>query len=205
VLLTNCFYHPPIGLTAMKPLFFFLALLATALFSFQPAATSYTVQPAASRLTWTGYAELGSWAPSGTVQLRRGSFEYDGTTLRNGVFEIDLRTIAHENSQLQEHLRGKDFFDVKRFPNAEFRVREAQSGQATGELTVKSQTHPISFPVTLERTGNQLRIRGTATVDRTLFGVRYNSASFFSGLGDQAIRNDFQLAFDLVATSVPQP
>ncbi len=41
---------------------------------------------AASQLTWTGYAEAGSWAPSGTIQLQRGSFEYDGHTLRNGRF-----------------------------------------------------------------------------------------------------------------------
>ncbi|MBC3785274.1 hypothetical protein [Spirosoma utsteinense] len=36
----------------------------------------------------------------------------------------------------------------------------------------------------------------------TQFGVRYNSASFFTDLGDQAIKNEFALTFDLLAKPV---
>ncbi|KUG06946.1 hypothetical protein ASU33_06375 [Solirubrum puertoriconensis] len=176
-----------------------LCLGALLLMSFGQAPTRYVVRPAACRLAWTGYAEVGTWAPSGTVQLRQGSFEYDGTTLRNGVFEIDMRTIAHENAQLQQHLRGADFFAVAEFPAATFRLRQVSNGRATGWLTIKGVTQPVEFPVQLERQGSTLRIEGAATLDRTRYGIRYNSRSFFADLGDQAIRNDFRIVFAVVA------
>ncbi|GAA3917891.1 YceI family protein [Hymenobacter algoricola] len=183
----------------MKTLF--LLLLTGLLLAFQPAATSYQVSPATSRLTWTGYAETGTWAPTGTLLLRRGRFDYDGTRLRNGRFEFDMASITHTNAQLQQHLRDVDFFDVERFPTAVFSLREVANGVAVGELTLKGITRPLQFPVSLtRRPGGSLALRGTATLDRTRFGVNYNSSSFFQNLGSYAIRNDFQLEFELLAT-----
>jgi len=178
-----------------------LTLLSIILLAFRPAATSYQVSPTASQLTWTGHAETGAWAPTGTLRLRQGSFDYDGTTVQNGRFEFDLTTITHAEAKLQEHLRGEDFFDVARFPTAVFVLREVRKGEAVGQLTLKGHTRPLRFPVTLARQPDgSLRVRGTASIDRTEFGVNYNSSSFFQNLGSYAIRNDFQLAFELVAT-----
>jgi polyisoprenoid-binding protein YceI len=106
----------------MKPLLVCLLLLTLA--AAGPATDTYQLNPAASRVTWTGYAEVGGYAPSGTVQLRSGTFAYDGRTLRAGRFEFDMRTIEQEQAQLAEHLRGPDFFDVARFPTAVFVLRE---------------------------------------------------------------------------------
>ncbi|PJJ48070.1 YceI family protein [Hymenobacter chitinivorans] len=183
----------------MKTLFFFLLLFSC--LAFRPAPVVYRVDTAASKLTWTGYAEVGSWAPSGTVQLRQGQLEYGGNTLRNGRFEIDMRTIAHPNPDLQNHLRGTDFFAVEQFPTAVFELREVVGTEAVGQLTVKGITRPLRFPVRITRAGGTLRVQGTASVDRTQFGVQFNSSSFFQNLGDHAIRNDFQLAFDMVAAT----
>ncbi|MCB2378296.1 YceI family protein [Hymenobacter sp. BT635] len=182
--------------------FLFLTLLLGS-FAFRPAPVVYRVEASASKLTWTGHAELGSWAPSGTVQLRGGQVEYAGNTLRNGRFEIDMRTIAHTNAELQTHLRGADFFAVEQFPTAVFILRELAAGQAVGQLTVRGITRPLRFPATLTRTGHRLRVQGTAAVDRTQFGVQFNSSSFFQNLGDRAIGNQFELAFDVVA-AVPE-
>ncbi|WP_165903866.1 YceI family protein [Hymenobacter gummosus] len=179
-----------------------IMLLATAALAFRPATTAYTARPADSRLSWTGHAEVGSYAPTGTVALRNGRFEYDGTRLRGGHFVVDLTALRHDNAQLQEHLRGADFFDVARFPTAELRLLPSPAGQARGQLTIRGVAQPVSFPVRISRLpGGQLRVQGTATLDRTRFGIRYNSASFFAGLGDQAIRNDFQLTFDVLAAA----
>lgn len=177
-----------------------LTLFAGLLSAFGPATTAtYQALPAASQLTWTGYAEVGDWAPSGTLQLRRGTFVYEGTTLRQGRFEFDMKTIAHSDAKLQEHLRGTDFFDVERFPVAVFVLREVNNGQAIGELTLKGITKPVRFPLTISARPEGLRVQGTATIDRTQFGVNYNSSSFFQNLGSYAIRNEFALAFDVVA------
>ncbi|WP_162910441.1 YceI family protein [Hymenobacter oligotrophus] len=182
-----------------------LGLTGWLLMALRPAATRYVVRPSACQLTWTGYAEVGAWAPSGTVQLRQGEFEYDGTTVRNGMFEVDLRTIAHDNAQLQQHLRGADFFAVEAFPVAVFRLGQVSNGLAAGQLTIKGVTQRVVFPVAVQRTGKELRVRGAVTLDRTQYGIRYNSRSFFADLGEQAIRNDFRLVFDVVAVAQRQP
>lgn len=185
----------------MKLLLAFLTFCTLA--AAQPAATSYQLLPAA--LTWTGYAEVGTYAPSGTVQLRHGSFLYDGRTLRQARLEVDMRTIAQEQAQLAEHLRGEDFFDVKQFPTAVFVLQELRQGQASGQLTLRGVTRPVQFPLQLERRPDgRLRLRGTATLDRTQFGINHNSSSFFQNLGSYAIRNEFRLAFDVVAEAAKQ-
>jgi polyisoprenoid-binding protein YceI len=82
---------------------------------------------------------------------------------------------------------------------AVFVLREVVDGQATGELTLKGITKPVRFPLTITTQPEGLRIKGTATIDRTQFGVNYNSSSFFQNLGSYAIRNEFTLAFDVLA------
>ena len=118
----------------MKPLLTFLLLLTLA--AARPAADTYRLNPAASRVTWTGYAEVGGYAPTGTVQLRQGTFAYDGRTLRAGRFEFDMRTIAQEQAQLAEHLRGPDFFDAATYPTAVFVLGEVRDGLAGRGIVV---------------------------------------------------------------------
>ncbi|RFP65227.1 YceI family protein [Hymenobacter lapidiphilus] len=162
------------------------------------AVATYRVGPAA--VTWTGYAEVGGYAPSGTVQLRRGRFSYDGRTLRNGRFEFDMTTLEQEQAQLAEHLRGEDFFAVAKYPTAVFELREVRAGVAIGQLTLRGVTRPVRFPLAVEpRPDGRLHISGNATLDRTQFGIHYNSSSFFQNLGSYAIRNEFRLTFDLTA------
>ena len=162
------------------------------------ATATYRVGPVA--VAWTGYAEVGSYAPTGTVQLRRGRFNSDGRTLRNGRFEFDMTTLNQEQAQLAEHLRGEDFFAVAKYPTAVFELREVRAGMAVGQLTLHGVTRPVHFPLVVEaRPDGRLRISGAAIIDRTQFGINYNSSSFFQNLGSYAIRNDFRLSFDLMA------
>lgn len=165
------------------------------------ALTSYQIKPTA--VTWIGYAEVGGYAPSGTVQLRQARFTCDGRTPRTGRFEFDMRTLTQEQAQLAEHLRGEDFFDVAKYPTAVFVLQQVRAGLASGQLTLHGVTRPIRFPLTLEPgPKGQLHLTGTATIDRTQFGVNYNSSSFFQNLGSYAIRNEFRLSFDMVAVAV---
>ena len=159
----------------------------------------YAIDPKVSQLTWTGYAEVGSWAPSGTIQLAKGQLTRNGSQIGGATLLLDMTTIRHENGQLQTHLRDEAFFDVARFPTATFVLRSLTNATATGQLTVKGVTKPVTFPVVVSQEGDALRIKGRAVIDRTQFGIRYNSTNFFSDLGDQAIKNEFALTFDVVA------
>jgi polyisoprenoid-binding protein YceI len=183
----------------MKTLLTLLLLPFLGLLAARPAGTTYRLDPAASTLTWIGHAEAGSWAPRGTVRLREGSVAAEGQTVRAARVVVDLTTIAHDQAQLAEHLRGADFFDAAKFPTAVFELTAFTAGRVRGTLTMKGVTKPVAFPVTVAAEPGGLRLRGTATLDRTQFGINYNSASFFQNLGNYAIRNDFQVAFDVLA------
>ncbi|OUJ70028.1 YceI family protein [Hymenobacter crusticola] len=176
-----------------------LLLPCLALLAARPATTTYRLDAETSALTWTGHAEAGSWAPQGTIRLREGRVLTDGQTVRAARVVVDMITITHEKADLAEHLRGADFFDVSKYPTAVFELTEFHGGQATGTLTLKGVTKPVAFPVTVTPAPGGLRLRGTANLDRTQFGINYNSTAFFQNLGSYAIRNDFQIAFDVLA------
>jgi polyisoprenoid-binding protein YceI len=164
--------------------------------------TTLPIDPKASKLTWTGYAEVGSYAPTGSIQLQKGQLTLVKDQTVGGTFVIDMTTLQHENGQLQGHLREDTFFDVARFPTATFVLTRLVGTTATGQLTIRGVTKPVSFPVVIRPETNGLRVTGQAVIDRTVFGIRYNSTSFFANLGDQAIKNTFALTFDLVARPV---
>jgi len=81
-------------------LFVFAALLLTA--AQRPTVVTYALNPASSRLTWTGYAEAGGYAPTGTLRLAPGgSLVADGpAALRAARVLVDVRTLTHANPTL---------------------------------------------------------------------------------------------------------
>ncbi len=183
----------------MKSFFLGLSLSILSLPAFAQTAPVFTADVPASRLRWTGHAAVGSYAPTGTVQLQSGTVGADaaGRTPRTAKVVVAMKTLAAENEDLGAHLRNADFFDVERYPTATFELTAFRADSATGFLTIKGVRKPIKIPVTVEPTPDGLRLRGTAQVNRTVFGITYNSPGFFSGLGDQAIGDTFEVAFDV--------
>ena len=62
-----------------------------------------------------------------------------------------------------------------------------------GQITIKGKTEDISFDVTNEKNTYSAKIE----IDRSKFNVRYGSTSFFDGLKDKAIYDEFDLVVDL--------
>ena len=172
-------------------------------------AQTYVVDPSASSVTWTGSKVIGG-GHTGTVDLASGTIVLDDGVLTGGTFAADMQTIAVTDlsgsaaEKLAGHLFSGDFFDTAEHPGATFAVTSVEpTGQGayavTGDLTIKGETHAVTFPATLSTEGDRIVASGTATVDRTKYGVRYGSDSFFDNLGDKAIANDFELDIKLVA------
>jgi polyisoprenoid-binding protein YceI len=150
-----------------------------------------------SKFSWTGYASVGNYAPTGTIQLSSGSLNFDGENIKKANFEFDMKTITHENKDLQNHLRNEDFFDVKKYPKAVFNLEKITNNQAVGTLKIKDITKKIVFPITIKISEKEIQIQANITVNRTDFGIKYNSTSFFSNLGDYAIKDNFEFRLDL--------
>lgn len=69
---------------------------------------------------------------------------------------------------------GPDYFDAETYPTATFTGTIEKSGPgyvASGPLTIRDQSVPISLPFTLETEGQSTRMRGQATLDRLDFGI----------------------------------
>lgn len=158
-----------------------------------------TINVKESSITWTGKKVLGQH--TGTIALKSGELIMTDDQLTGGSFVVDMTTInvtdlesGKGKEKLEGHLNSADFFDTSKFTEATFTFTNVTKNGGTynvkGDLTIKGHTESIDIIMTLEK--------DTATtnldVDRTKYGVRYGSSSFFDNLKDNAISDTFELA-----------
>ena len=179
-------------------------------FSMKANATEYVVDKGASTVKWEAKKVTGQH--NGTIAFANGSIEATKAAITGGTLVIDMKSIADVdltdagyNKKLIGHLSSEDFFSVDKFPEATLLVKKAiaVSGddyKISGDLTIKGVTNPIEFNAKVKQIGDKLNAEGIMTVNRAKFGVKYGSSSFFQGLGDKVIYDDFTLAFSIVAS-----
>ena len=100
--------------------------------------------------------------------------------------------------KLEGHLKSDDFFGVTKFPTATLKIKKVikQKGniyECTGDITIKGKTEVVQFNTTLNKNSATAKIK----IDRTKFDVKYGSGSFFDGLGDNMIYDEFDLNINL--------
>jgi polyisoprenoid-binding protein YceI len=77
-----------------------------------------------------------------------------------------------------KHLRSRDFLDVERFPQIEFRAERIEHNgedefRIGGPLTIHGQTHPVELAGHVHEHGADIwQIHATGTLDRYQFGVK---------------------------------
>lgn len=163
----------------------------------------YVLDGKARKVIWTGYGAAGSFEQEGTISIQSSELKIDENGLLEGQMVIDMKSIFHANKKLTKHLKNSDFFDVKKFPTAQlnFGTREDESVFCT--LRLKGVDGDISINPDIEINDEQIRVKGVVAIDRTHYGIKYNSASYFQDLGNYAIKNEFDVAFDLLYVQVP--
>lgn len=178
--------------------------------------TVYNVDADRSSVNWVGKKVTGQH--NGTLNVDDSKVVVEGNDVVYAKVEMDMNSIVCEdltnpeyNKKLVDHLKSDDFFSSDKFPQATFVTTgfstnpdasaDGQNYIVTGDLTIKGITKEVSFPVNVEINGEQLQANGTATLDRTKWNIKYGSGSFFKGLGDKMIYDDFEIEFDLVAAA----
>ena len=155
-----------------------------------------------SKVTWKGYKVTGSHV--GSIGLKQGSLDFKDGALTGGEFVMDMTSIVNTDMEgeykgkLEGHLKSDDFFGVATYPTAKLVFNKVKSTgknsyEVTGELTIKDKTNPITFEISIY--GN--KATANLKIDRTAYGVKYGSASFFDDLKDKAIYDEFDLVTDL--------
>ncbi len=191
----------------MKKLFL-LPILAILVMAAKVPAT-YTVDTQSSNIVWTGYKVSGKH--TGTVKIKNGSLTTDNGMLTGGSFDIDMTSMnctdleGEYAGKLIGHLKSDDFFGVSGYPTAKFVITKAIAQDTKGNykilgnLTIKSTTKEVKFFANFSEANGMVNAAGKITVDRSEFDVKYGSGSFFDGLGDKTIYDEFDLQVSLVA------
>ncbi|WP_035105615.1 YceI family protein [Desulfohalovibrio reitneri] len=169
----------------------------------------FQVDPLRSEVAWTG--RNASTAHHGRVPLVSGDLRVDGGAVFgeclldvSKLSDLDLED-ADLRTTLVAHLLSHDFLFAEQYPQASFAIDEGTpipdaapgepSHEVRGRLTMRGQTHPVSFQAQAARSENGLTFHAHFDLDRTKWGAVYGSGRFFSHLG-------FHLVWDVVSISV---
>jgi polyisoprenoid-binding protein YceI len=171
--------------------------------------TTYTVDTKKSTVVWLGKKVTGEH--TGNISLNSGKVEVADKTIKSAEFEMDMNSItctdltdATYNGKLIGHLKSEDFFNTAKYPTATFVLKSAtdkgnSNYEVKGDLTIKGITKEVSFPSVIKMEGKTFVAVSTITIDRTKYDIKYGSKSFFEGIGDKAINDEFELKVNLVA------
>ena len=180
-----------------------IALVAFMTFSFTTVEEDKKeIKVESSKVVWKGYKVTGSH--EGFIAIKSGQLTFNDGTLTGGDFVIDMSSISNTDlegeykGKLEGHLKSDDFFGVEKFPTASLVFTEVKSVsknsyEVIGDITIKGKTESISFDLSVY--GN--KANASLKIDRSKFDVRYGSTSFFDGLKDKAIYDEFDLVADL--------
>lgn len=177
-------------------------------------AVEFVVDTTSSVIEWQGRKPTGTH--TGTIQIADGSFYANDSIVESGTFLIDMNSITvtdlegDDRRNLEDHLKGTvegkegDFFNVNEYPDARFEVTgvSEENGQTMleGNLTMRGETKNVSFPVQIDRNGDNLELTSeTFTIDRTKWNVNYGSKSVFDSLGDNFINDEIELTIKVRA------
>jgi polyisoprenoid-binding protein YceI len=178
------------------------------------AVATYKLQPQLSTLGWDGKAV--THGHNGTIQFSSGDLEVRNNMVVGGTAIVDMKTIkatditdADNHAKFVGHMSSGDFFDAPAFPTSTFKITsvtpiagaaaDADNATITGDMTIKGVTQKVSFPAKVGVKNGVAAATGKVTIDRTKFGLKYGSKSFFDSIGDKAINDEFTLAFNVIA------
>lgn len=182
-----------------------LKTIAIALFvAVSTIATAQTkkVDAAKSAIHWLGKKVTGQH--EGTVNIQSGNLIFKGRKLTGGSFVVDMTSLTATDltgdylGKLNGHLKSEDFFGTEKYTTSKLvfkKIAAKANGvyTVTADLTIKDVTAPVTFDITVN--GNIAKT--TFKIDRTKYGIKYGSGSFFDNLGDKTINDDFELTVSL--------
>jgi polyisoprenoid-binding protein YceI len=159
-----------------------------------PATT--TTAPAAAEIdgTWTATPEsvlgyrvkemlFGQDAEGvGRTNAVTGEMEIDGTTVTAAEFTVDMTTVQSDEDRRDNQFNGS-IMDTATFPTSTFTLTapieltsepadlEEVTATATGELTLRGETRPVTFDVVARRNGTNIEVNGTIPIVFADWGI----------------------------------
>ena len=138
-------------------------LLAAALSLFAATAfaapVTYQLDPSHTNVIAT-WSHFGFSNPSAHFGQAKGTLVYDAADVGKSSVEVTLPLsgLSGFAADFDEHLNSADFFESSKYPDAKFKSTKVEAAgegklKVTGDLTIKDQTKPVVFDVTLNKAG----------------------------------------------------
>jgi polyisoprenoid-binding protein YceI len=167
------------------------------------SVVGYSLVIPESFVNWKGTHVIGGNGHQGFIKPLTGTLVFDANgAIVGGYFELDMNTITltdkkdtSSDNGVVSHLKDPDFFDVKKYPKGTFQLTKAikasgdSSYNITGQLTLRAITQEIQFPATIVRNGDDVVATASLTIDRTKWGITYQSGSIL-GLVKEELLED---------------
>ena len=157
-----------------------------------------------SSIGWN--AEKVTGKHNGSVNLISAEIHLDEKgALAGGEFDVDMTSIkvldmeGEWGEKLEKHLKSEDFFGAEEHSKAEFVITKVFPSEkpghysVVGDMTIRGITKETSFQARVSTKDGQTFAKAVVTIDRSQHNVKYRSASFFDGLGDKMIYDEFKL------------
>ena len=190
----------------------FLALAIAA--TVAVVALSFTLVPGntaktkTSDIVWTGKKVGGQH--TGNIAFEQSELLFEKGQLSGGSFTVNMNSMTcsdlegEYHDKLIRHLKSDDFFSVETYPTARFVITSVKSlgsdrYEVTGDMTIKGKTNQETFETEVSTIGKTVTATSKAIIDRSKYNVKYGSGSFFEGLGDNLIYDDFELDITIKA------
>jgi polyisoprenoid-binding protein YceI len=162
---------------------------------------AWQIVPSESSLTFT--ATQNNAPVTGSFKHFTGDINYDPNQLKDSKVKIivDTGSLADPYNQLADTLKGSDWFNVKLFPQAVFEAHQfVKTGDKTydanGTLTIRDKTLPLTVHFTQEEySATKARMKGSATLKRTAFGVGQGEWA-----STDAVKDEVKVDFVVTAT-----
>ncbi len=127
--------------------------------------------------------KLGLLTVRGTLSDFNGKIHLDKTDLNTSFFDINISpiSITTGNPKRDEHLKSKDFFFVKNYPNISFKTTSIHKSNglfiAKGRLTILETTQEVEIPF------NYIKnvITANFTINRLDYNLGEKTPSFVVG------------------------
>jgi polyisoprenoid-binding protein YceI len=181
----------------IQKIIFFLLWIPSLVFA---VPLSWQIVPKESTLTFT--ATQNNAPVSGQFKTFSGDIRFDPSELGASHVRIvvDMNSLGTAYPELTSTLTSPDWFHVKLFPEAIFETQKItkksdNTFEASGVLTIRDKTLPITLTFTLETySALDAQVKGHAVLKRSAFGVGQGEWS-----STKEIKDEVAVDFNVVA------
>jgi polyisoprenoid-binding protein YceI len=158
---------------------------------------SYSADPAASRLEFTGVQAGADFKGVFHKFTAAVDFAPDALASSRIDVQIDLKSEDSKDKDRDNTMRSADLFDVAHFPSAHYLTKSitktATGYSAVGSLTLRGVTKDVPIDFQFTAAGAGAKLEGTAKLKRLDFGVGQGEWKSTEEISD-AVRVSFSLA-----------